>query len=860
MPGVSQDYPHPSRIPAVPQDELPTEVDVLAARVMLKFCLTRTTGMFYSRTSLAEEVWNEVRDAIKTLVKKSSVSPKTRRWLGGSLDVWWDYHTAFAMAVPSLKEQSFFPINSNEVASVTNFMCSNYATLIKDIERVTDLVRLARNMVMVSQQAQTYAAESGFEQKMLQLLEVCIRVCGRAADFDPTGQQEQACSAITSAYKSCLVTCLQYFHNAIHGNENRKLSLWIDLFGFPMDTPLGTSSPSSDPLTKPEDGLHFKSPVTVHDYKPDPEWDPDETFPRLKNIMRALRAVHLVSLKDDEQDRQLASDFTDRSMQLLNDIDESTDRHDAKRPDVLKFFSDILSPDEYKERPTRSSSWLSIEHRMELHKRKKRSLVKDIPVQFPEIEGIPIDYLAQGTPGLENAVRNMTLNKSTPRANDGPPLGLNGQAEEEDEEDEDDEDDEDEDYEDESEPEDDYDPYAASYKQRGLLAEIPLILGPTEIEALPMILQNGIMPPENAAYGAEAYPIEGQVLQALRCNLLVFSEQGRNLIREMLLLISVWDLQEDDMYFKLMTRIISAILADGYLTLAYNGFREHKDIVSPAQQTLVKILTLIFRHKKQEGPPRTTEKDTDEDNVPPYLSRDRVVVYDMVNEFRIHVIPRTLAYIWLQGKIRNHVAIPEDFPLNLWDVERIYEGVYQFVELFASLAETATWKQILVHQDLTFELIELLRALDTSIPKAPLGSLHHPHHAQMHHGDSATSPHQDGPAGPVPVSVERPFDTNVESPTTAAVGSPEGEAPPEMMEASRFEWRNLKKLVILCLSSLIWQSPKVKKRVRDLGGVDLIMACCGIDELNPFIKEHALLCLQFMVDETAEKEMLRAAA
>jgi palmitoyltransferase len=44
-----------------------------------------------------------------------------------------------------------------------------------------------------------------------------------------------------------------------------------------------------------------------------------------------------------------------------------------------------------------------------------------------------------------------------------------------------------------------------------------------------------------------------------------------------------------------------------------------------------------------------------------------------------------------------------------------------------------------------------------------------------------------------------------------------------------FEWRNLKKLIVLVLSSLVWKSPTVQNQIREYGGVETILSCTSYD-------------------------------
>lgn len=415
-------------------------------------------------------------------------------------------------------------------------------------------------------------------------------------------------------------------------------------------------------------------------------------------------------------------------------------------------------------------------------------------------------------------------------------------------------------------------------QERGLLTDIPLVLGPQEIEALPMLIQIGICAGQGAI-------MHGRDMQGMRCNILLAGEPGRNLLRELLIFIAAWDLQDDEMYFKLMMQIMEAILENGLMPYAYQTFAEVKDIVSPAQSMVIKILTQIFRGK--QGLPPTGKAAWTAANVHADASR-RVNIYIVryiFTIFRQCIIPETCALIYLQGQIKAGHASPEDFPLNLWDMERVYEGVYQFLEFFAVLTESDEWKDLLVNWEIVSELVTLLRELEASIPKSSLNTV--PQTAaeaqQALMQQAATQRAQQAAlltsSVPTPVTVERPFDIASPQSTVEAsadlLPAPVTETPfpdpsppsqtssqdPDGLDAadpSDFEWRNLKKLVILVLSSLVWKSSKVQKQINQYGGVEMVVACCQYDGNNPYIREHAVMCLRFLVEGSEEnKELVR---
>ena len=123
---------------------------------------------------------------------------------------------------------------------------------------------------------------------------------------------------------------------------------------------------------------------------------------------------------------------------------------------------------------------------------------------------------------------------------------------------------------------DDYD--VAGDDGRGLLTDVPLILGPNEIEVLPMILLTGVVPPplpSMPGYGTEPEEIIAiKNMHTVRCHLLLAQDNGKNLLRELLIFVAAWDLREEELYFKFMVKIMEAILVNALMPYSYNAFRE----------------------------------------------------------------------------------------------------------------------------------------------------------------------------------------------------------------------------------------------------------------------------------------------
>jgi palmitoyltransferase len=114
------------------------------------------------------------------------------------------------------------------------------------------------------------------------------------------------------------------------------------------------------------------------------------------------------------------------------------------------------------------------------------------------------------------------------------------------------------------------------------------------------------------------------------------------------------------------------------------------------------------------------------------------------------------------------------------------------------------------------------------------------------------------------LAVERPYDPTPDDEGRLVVDLPESvdnneeddEGPMPTEDPSLFEWRNLKKLIVLVLSSLVWKSPNVQTQIRQHGGVETILNCTANDGNNPYIKEHAIMCLKFLLESNKENQAI----
>ncbi|KAH0841694.1 hypothetical protein AYO21_01075 [Fonsecaea monophora] len=914
----------------------------MSPSILLQLVLTGTQTHYESPGLIDEKRLEHLLIAGKQILYKSHQESDVRSALGFNPRIWEGLTTVLKHALPALEQQSFtykHPPHLGFGGSSSELIAAHYLSLVKDIERLNDLCTIARNLLATTKKAQNLAAEKGFDQQILKLIDVCVKVTARGFDGEANPRNEERWQKVVNLYKRLLITCLQFLHNFIMHNEQRKLVLWLDLFGQSQANEVDDRSSLPDQQTVDDEGKD-------HAAKEDRIRSTVEKMPRRVgrlamdgddpgyNIddVHALFDLMSTNKEPDEQTQKAAKVLMDKirtDMETLsgmnaNQLDDSPDvllKVGAELRAWLQNKEDVAATE------TNSTQVKQVAEKImaltQVNGYKPSAKLRDAhwsdlpePGSYGDLnetsqdlteEDLSMPRTAQSAAATLKEAKDELMARLHPRSG---PLGEYDGAEYDDDVDpedyelEDDEDDlisvgdsmEDDDY------------RGSGDQERGLLTDVPLVLGPTEIEALPMIIQAGIVDNFGSKNSTTAHQQGLKNMQAVRCHILLAQEAGRNVLRELLIFIAAWDLPDDEFYFKMMVQIMEAILKNGLMSHAYADFGQPKDIISPAQAVVIKILTHIFRAKysppsaaqhqqNATGEQAPTAQHQKPRLAPSPLSRvDVLTVRYIFIVFRGNIIPETCALIYLQGQIRAGLALAEDFPLNLWDMERVYEGVYQFLEFFAVLTENNDWKKLLVQWEIVYDLVTLIKELDQSIAKVGLtqampppatganGNLKMPTNGSRAQSTTGVEHPEQASTLPAHVAVERPYDTATpaegpaqengtstvtdslpQPPNDLPSPSPPAQAPPAATtvteEPADFEWRNLKKLIVLVLSSLVWKSPTVQNQIREYGGVETILSCTSYDVFgllacNPYIKEHAVMCLKFLLEHNPENQAL----
>lgn len=926
--------PRSLRWPATPEHGEPNP-KYKAAWLGLRVVLKNYHGMFMNRKMVTASLLDTCGAFIKQEMKRTALDAGHRVYLANSGDLWTLLTDVFEIGTRVLRLQSFpdAPTYDDHGCSFSNFMASNHTTLTKDIERLNDLLSLSRNMLLSTSIAQEAAASAKFDQQVLQVIDACIRVTARGYDGEPANNTETKWATIIAAYKKLTMTALQWLHNFVAYNEQRKLHLFNQLFGdFQVPDPdFGEEHISPEVkiefgeehlnLEAKEDFGSRAHKTTRTDYAPpagmagrnladSPDnFDPSkfQEAPALKVMDVIVTSVRGYCQQTMRQVPEYPSEFPEAEYgQFLVSVMKSLkDKHQNGLcgENVPNFAAlpaayfrqirgeptpyevvEVAGPEQAQQDILDAKEKVLSEFLYQMAATERDYDLARLPVPNTSEDGLSGETQAPAVDPQSNEAHSPIDDDDATNSDELDPE--DGEDDLDDEE-EDDEHEDDGREDDEEEDEDSEDEIGSA--SRGLLTDIPLVLGPTEIEALPLMIQASIRSVSDPRETSD----EVHVMQALRCYRMISESAGKNLLRELLIFIAAWDLQEHDSYFRMMTSIMETILSYGLMPYAFNSFSEEKDVVSPAQSILIKLLTNMFR-KRQSDSLNDMRPGRPSALFPAPPDVEATIVRYIFMVFRTHIIPQTCALIYLQGQIRMGKVLPEDFPLNLWDMERVYEGVYQFLEFFAVLTETEAWKALLVREEVVFELITLLRELDISIPKSTemqthsnanteprLNSLEAETQAQANILHEAKSLGFDPPTPPpAPLAVERPYDPSPpaepshddDQEESQAIRPHEDDAEQEQdleaqsdtasammennIEPADFEWRNLKKLVVLVLSSLVWRSRTVQDQIREHGGVEMILNCCNADGNNPYIKDHAVMCLRFLVEGSRENQQI----
>ncbi|KAL2174510.1 uncharacterized protein P884DRAFT_280049 [Thermothelomyces heterothallicus CBS 202.75] len=759
---------------------------------------------------------------ISRTLEKTHNLKDVRETLSKSVEVWIWLTRDFAAAIPSLTTRSIGPLSSlNDPdkgvtpLESTALITKNYPSLKEDLQLLIKLMHIARNLLVVPEPEipQDLCAAAQFDQMLYQTIILCINVTSKAYDGDVLEEAARLkLSDITELYKKLLVTCLQQAHNWIAKNDRNKMAFWSTVLF------------DDDALSDESDGNaygEFRTDVAKAEVQ---NWF--ERNSRFCDKARQLLAEyektvaskglppgHLPCISPlawnwlpEGTVRVRADDIGDDTKITPQWKEDEPDKFEQDKAygrvsrEVDTWWLRVRDPN-YDE-------WVvpmpTVEFAQQRTENCKANLVNRYahPYRPPEHEGSV--HSAEGAPAPEGSADQ-----------EGKEGGHYVH-----------------DYNDdmiEDEDIDDDDSYGEG-PMNGLLTEVPNILDPKQIEALHMIVKSCIL--DNAGL---ALSRAGENLQKTRCRMFLAMECGRSLLREILVFIAVWEKSEQSLIFQLTTQIVEAIHHSALIPFAWQSLRIPKDIISPAQTVLLRLINNMFRARNNDPPPPDSKEHL----------RDVKLLHFLFIQFRSRIVPECAALMHLQAQIRNDLCDPADFPVDSWDMERAKDGIQQFLELFTTVNELPETRQYLIEWEATYELLTLLKGLEAGVPKKPMVEMPNRHNKPRQNAQQQQQPppHPDDPDAGYD-SEDRPL------------------APPPPLEepAHKYPWAGIKGQILHILAGLLQPppgrsspgNPEVQSQILRHNGIISLLNCCVYDDHNRYARERVQICLKWLMDGSEE--------
>jgi len=164
-----------------------------AEDVGLETVLICTHALYKSRKTLTENCFDGAMFTCKKIVKATNESERVRNDIGSRSQHWKDIYEVFNLAIPVLEAQSLAVEDpaTGSIGSTSALMALNHDVLMKDLERLNDILVLARNVLATSQVVQNLAGESLVDQQVTTLIDLCVRVTARGYDGEAGSRTEQ---------------------------------------------------------------------------------------------------------------------------------------------------------------------------------------------------------------------------------------------------------------------------------------------------------------------------------------------------------------------------------------------------------------------------------------------------------------------------------------------------------------------------------------------------------------------------------------------------------------------------------------------------------------------------------------------
>lgn len=730
------------------------------------------------------------------------------------MSIWIWLTRIFAAAIPNLTTRSVGPLaslNDPEKGVTpqesTALIIKNYQGLKDDLQILNKLMHIARNLLVTTEPEvpQDLCAAVHFDQMVYQTIILCVNVTSKGYDGEVLDDSSRArLNEITDLFKKILVTSLQQAHNWTAKNDRNKMSFWFDVL-FDDDSSL------DDPQDGLGDGLGFRVDVAKTEVQ---NW-------LERNSTMCDTARRLLRDYAENRSQRAPGALAPISPLAWNWLPEGSVKVRADDANDTEKFHPLWKHDET-DKFEQDRSYGRVSREVDSWWTRARDPNhEELVVPIPSVE-----FASKRTENCKENLVNRYAHQYRSDDQDRPDSPQDDVPEAEYPEEGDNRAPEEysEEYVDDMAEDDDVDD-DESYGEgpmTGLLTEVPNILDPKQIEALHMIVKSCIL---DAA--GSGWTRAGENLQKTRCRMFLALDCGKSLLREMLVFIAVWEKDETSLIFQITSQIVEAIHNSALIPYAWNNLRIPKDIVSPAQTILLRLINYMFRARIKNPPP--------EENKDP-MQAVRLVHFFFIN-FRSRIVPECVALMRLQEDIRKNKMDSADFPVDNWDMERAKDGLYQFLDFLTTVSEDPEMRTKLIEWEAAYDLITLLQSLENGVAKKPHVDLpSRSQHRPTETSSSTSSGHYDANDPPPPP----PPQSNMREPPVAHT----------------FPWAGVKGQILQIVATLLQPppgrsspgNPTVQNQIVRHNGIVALLNCCTYDDHNRYARERVQLCLKWLMD------------
>jgi palmitoyltransferase len=142
------------------------------------------------------------RDVVKKTLEETRKSLEMREELGLSWELWDSLAEVLKVAIPSLERRCFAAPDpaAPEYEGLSGPLIASYSpSLLRDLERLNQLVCIARNVQVHGERVQNLSAERLFDKDIFALINVCVRVTARGYDGEAGTQDEDKWQGVINA-------------------------------------------------------------------------------------------------------------------------------------------------------------------------------------------------------------------------------------------------------------------------------------------------------------------------------------------------------------------------------------------------------------------------------------------------------------------------------------------------------------------------------------------------------------------------------------------------------------------------------------------------------------------------------------